>query len=308
MKEQSLIEYQKRVNAAIDFMRLHLDRQVSLEELSEVAQLSKFHFSRVFKTLLGCSPGEYNQRLRLGRARYQLIFPREVFINRIAYDLGFSSTSSFSKSFKKSTQMSPSDWRMMYLNKYSKIGHHQQAEDKYFRSVLPKSSDMEQKNLFNCQVKELRDQHVVYLRNLSIHVHDAAGFETMFETLFTWAKPKELINFPETKALTVYRSMPDEDGRVQADVCLTVPGQTRAEGPIGKTLIPGGKYVVLHKEGTMAECFQAWDYLYKEWLPESGYQPDSRGVFLNHLDTPKTHPRGLFVFEMWVSIQAAVRR
>lgn len=97
--------------------------------------------------------------------------------------------------------------------------------------------------------------------------------------------------------------MPDENGLVQADVGLTVSDSIHGEGEIGKTMIPGGTYAVIYKEGTLDECFSAWDYLYNHWLPGSGFNADSRGVFLNHLNDSKTHPEGLHIFEMNVSIQ-----
>ena len=125
----------------------------------------------------------------------------------------------------------------------------------------------------------------------------------MFDSLLTWANARDLLNFPITKALTVYRSMPDSDGILQADACLSVSKEVDAEGEIGKTIIKGGKYVVLHKEGTLDECFSAWDYLYNEWFPNSGYQPDDRAVYLSHLNDAKTHPQGLHIFDMCISVK-----
>lgn len=303
MKGKSLAEYHWKVNTAIDFMRINLDKNISLDELSNTAHLSKFHFHRIFHSISGISPGDYLKQLKLERAKFQLASSNKVSITELAYGLGFSSVSSFCKSFKKSKKKSPLDWRKDYLEKHSNIGHYDYSKDKYFRIITNrKLIDMEQ-NYFNCEVRELNDTHVVYLRNFSIHVHDSDGFNAMFETLFQWAHSKGLLNFPQSKALTVYRSMPDENGWIQADVCLTVPQHVHGEGEIGKTVIQGGKYVVLHKEGTLDQCFEVWDYLYNQWLPASGFKPDNRGVFLNHLNNPKTHPEGLYIFEMNVSIQ-----
>jgi AraC family transcriptional regulator len=46
-------------------MRLHLDREVSLEELAEIANFSKFHFHRIFKAVTGIPPSEYGVQLRV---------------------------------------------------------------------------------------------------------------------------------------------------------------------------------------------------------------------------------------------------
>lgn len=294
-------------------MRLHLDREVSLEELAEIANFSKFHFHRLFKAVTGIPPNEYRMQLRIGRAQFRLLNNSVIPITELAYYIGYSNVASFSKSFKRINKQSPTQWREHYLNKNSNIGQHDsklgqllKAKDGYFAPIennqIQKS--MEQNKVVNIEVKELAPLPVVYVRNLSIHVHDSEGFGSMFSTLMKWAAARELVNFPTTKALTVYRSIPDANGKVQADVCLSVPKEIDGEGIIGKTIIPGGKYVVLHKEGTLEECFTTWDYLYNEWFPSSGYQPDSRGVYLNHLNDAKTHPEGLHIFDMCISVKS----
>lgn len=304
MREQSFKEYNSRVNTAIDYLRSNLDNKVTLDELAQAVHLSKFHFLRVFQLITGVSPGEYHTRLRLQRAQFRMISHSPPSITEIAYDLGFSSVAALCKSFKKSKQASPLEWRARYISKLSNFGQSQQLSDQYFSTIFNQSIiNMEKELQFHCQLKELKDQPVVYFRNFAIHVHDSQGFDTMFKKLFDWAGSRSLLNFPDTKALTVYRSMPDEKGFVQADVCLTVSSDIKGEGEIGNTIIPGGTYAVVHKEGTLDECFLTWEYLYKNWLPDSGYKADSRGVFLNHLNSPEAHPKGFHVFEMNVSVQ-----
>lgn len=302
-QEKSAKEYAFRINKVIDFTRLHLEREISLEELAEVSNFSKFHFSRIFKALTSLTPNDFVTKLKLGRAEFILINNFEIPISDIAYLVGYSSISSFSKTFKKVHKMSPSEWRVQRKN--SNIGQPAQKVDKYLAPILlnQKVKNMECTKNSNLAIKELEDLPVVYVRNLSVHVHDSNQFSKMFETLINWATPRALVNFPITKALTVYRSMPNSEGTVQADVCLSVSKEIDGEGIIGKTVIKGGKYVVLHKEGTLDECFSAWDYLYNEWFPSSGYQPDDRGVYLDHLNDPKTHPEGFHVFDMCISIK-----
>jgi len=45
------LEYEKRVNTVIDYIREHLSGELSLAELARVAAFSPFHFHRVFKAL-----------------------------------------------------------------------------------------------------------------------------------------------------------------------------------------------------------------------------------------------------------------
>ncbi|WP_445737612.1 AraC family transcriptional regulator [Mariniflexile sp.] len=136
------------------------------------------------------------------------------------------------------------------------------------------------------EIKELEELNVIYIRNLNIHKHDSETLGKMFEKLFSWATPRNLVNFPETKALTVYRSNANESGFLQADVCLTVPEMIIGEGLIGTTKISGGLYAIFHKEAPMSECLKTWKYIYDIWFEENGFQPDNRNFFLIHLNDP----------------------
>ncbi|MCB0751727.1 MAG: GyrI-like domain-containing protein, partial [Ignavibacteriae bacterium] len=58
------------------------------------------------------------------------------------------------------------------------------------------------------------------------------------------------------------------------DFALTVDGRNmKPEGIIEIGNIPNGKYATIHCVGKLEDVAQAWDYLYKKWLPESSYQP-----------------------------------
>ena len=60
--------YVQRVNLAIDHIVGHLDEPLRLRDLARVAMLSPFHFHRVFQALIGSTPADFVQRLRLEKA------------------------------------------------------------------------------------------------------------------------------------------------------------------------------------------------------------------------------------------------
>ncbi len=302
IENRSFNEYVARINKAIDFARLHIEREITLDELAQISNFSKFHFHRIFKGITNVTPNTFIVSLKLNRARYILTNNPHTSLSEVAHIIGFSSISSFSKAFKKAYKLSPKEWR---AKESSKIGQRKIITENYLSPILLNQNleNMELKKHLNIEIKELEDIHVIYIRSHSIHVHDSDGFAKMFNTLIEWASSKKLVNFPDTKALTIYRSLPDSKGMIQADASLSVPKDVKGDGIIGKTIIKGGKYLILHKEGTLDECFSAWDYLYSTWFPNSEYQPDERGVYLNHLNDAKTHPKGLHIFDMCISIK-----
>jgi AraC family transcriptional regulator len=63
-------------------------------------------------------------------------------------------------------------------------------------------------------------------------------------------------------------------------------------------IIPGGTFAVGHYEIDVHEYGEAWDKLMREYLPESGYQPDDRLCFELYLNDPEQHPEGKHIVDI----------
>jgi AraC family transcriptional regulator len=98
---------QKRVAAYIEE---HVADNIPLATLAELARLSPYHFCRSFKRSFGMPPHRYHANCRIERAK-QLLTNRELSVTRIALDVGFSETSTFSAAFHKLTGQAPSRYR-----------------------------------------------------------------------------------------------------------------------------------------------------------------------------------------------------
>ncbi|MBJ6119540.1 AraC family transcriptional regulator [Pontibacter sp. BT310] len=311
-KEQSLNEYFFRINRAIDYIKSNLDEDLSLDKLAEVSNFSKFHFHRIFKALTGTTLNNFIKNARVQRAMFYLINNPCTPISDIAYQSGFATETSFFRSFKEVHGITATEFRDSHQKENSKnckqdsnIGSLEKETQQYLASKIYnlKTMSMDNGKAIEVEVKELSELHVVYVRNLNIRLHDSETFGKMFDALMRWAAPRGLVNFPETKALTVYRSNPNLEGMIQADVCLTVPEETEGEGFIGRTTLSGGMYAVVHKEATMAECFSTWDYIFEDWFPANGYQPDNRNFYINHLNEAEKHPQKLHIFDMCIPVK-----
>lgn len=114
-------EYTARINRVIDYIETHLDRELSLDTLAEVANFSKFHFHRLFQAMVGETLNQFIQRLRLEKAASQLIYNPKKSITEIALDCGFSGSAAFARAFKGMYGMSATAWR---------AGGHRQPERK----------------------------------------------------------------------------------------------------------------------------------------------------------------------------------
>nr|WP_321306609.1 AraC family transcriptional regulator [uncultured Sphaerochaeta sp.] len=90
--------------------------EISLDAISNIACLSKYHFSRFFHQHTGQTFHTYLTHLRLTKSESLLIDTNNQIID-IAYQSGFTSIKSFNRNFKRYLLCSPTEYRIIYYNK-----------------------------------------------------------------------------------------------------------------------------------------------------------------------------------------------
>lgn len=101
----------RHLRQILDYIDAHIDREIKLADLSQLLNMSQFHFSRLFKESLGISPHQYLLQQRVARAK-QLLKNTDRLIADIALTCGFNSHSHLSKQFKQLTGITPKAYRM----------------------------------------------------------------------------------------------------------------------------------------------------------------------------------------------------
>ncbi|MGQ3296854.1 helix-turn-helix domain-containing protein [Reyranella sp.] len=94
----------------LELMQARLSEDISLDELAAEAQLSPFHFARMFKQSLGVPPRVYLTRLRVEKA-CELLEMTDLPITEIALEVGYSSNQVLARVFLKHMRLTPSDYR-----------------------------------------------------------------------------------------------------------------------------------------------------------------------------------------------------
>jgi AraC family transcriptional regulator len=82
----------------------------SLAELAQAADMSDFHFSRLFRKATGQAPSQYFIQLRMDKAR-RLLLNSPMSIIDIALEVGYSSPSHFAHLFKRHAGVTPGAYR-----------------------------------------------------------------------------------------------------------------------------------------------------------------------------------------------------
>lgn len=99
-----------KLRRVIEAMSERLADDFSLTHLAEIADLSEYHFSRMFKRATGLSPSQYFIRLRMARARHLLLETDRSIID-IGMEVGYSSPSHFSQVFRREVGITPRAYR-----------------------------------------------------------------------------------------------------------------------------------------------------------------------------------------------------
>lgn len=84
--------------------------KITLDELAQLANMSKYHLVHEFKKSFGYSPIKYHQIVRIEKAKEMIRFTNYP-LSHIASELGFDGIHSFSRAFKKIEGISPSFYR-----------------------------------------------------------------------------------------------------------------------------------------------------------------------------------------------------
>lgn len=95
---------------AIRYIDEHLGDEISLDEISNIAHMSKTYFCRQFKNLNGISPWEYITIKRIERA-ISYIESTELTKLEIALKCGYNNTANFYYAFKRITGKAPNDYK-----------------------------------------------------------------------------------------------------------------------------------------------------------------------------------------------------
>ena len=100
----------ERIEAAMHFIERNYELNISLEDAAQYVNMSKYHFSRLFKKSCGYSPYDFLILPRLTRAKF-LLKTTDLPIKVIAQNVGYQSVTTFTNAFTERVGISPTRFR-----------------------------------------------------------------------------------------------------------------------------------------------------------------------------------------------------
>lgn len=111
-------EYMQRFNNVLSYIDSHFCEELSLEDVADFSGFSKFHFTRLFKKYTNSTFYDYLIYRRVQEAE-RLLAEADLTITDVALRSGFSSISTFNRTFKQKKNCTPREYRSMCRSHHS---------------------------------------------------------------------------------------------------------------------------------------------------------------------------------------------
>ncbi|WP_010297653.1 AraC family transcriptional regulator [Candidatus Odyssella thessalonicensis] len=282
------MSYDHRINRIIEFIGKNLDADFTLNQLSEIACFSKYHFHRLFTAYTGLSLHQYIRWLRLKRAAHQLVVETDKSIISIALNAGFETHESFARAFRQMCGENPSEFRV-------------KANWRTWETP-PYSLPITREEIMKIIIKEFP------MRRLAVIEHrgDPQRVGESVNKLITWAKsqPIDLRPRPGQAFGFAYDDpevVPAEEFRF--DLALTVPENFKMDDQVIEKELPAGRYAIAIHKGSRKNISDTIYGLYRGWLPGSGEELGDLPCIFCYYNFDHEVAETELVTEVWVLLK-----
>lgn len=285
MRETTISEYEKAVNRVIDYINQNLFNTPGIREIADVANISGFHFHRIFKTIIGENIGEYITRIRLEYIALRLLTSKDSLAD-IALWTGYGTKHSLSKAFKKHFGVPPSIFRLQPKH-----------TEPFFGST-------ERETMFLApRLVHLAPKTIVYIRIIDTYGAEKS-YKDAWHRLGIFAKEKKL-----TDHTTEFIGLSFDDPAITApDKCrfyasFTPNRDVQPEGPFGVRQIAGRDYLVFVHHGAYHKLKDTYFNIYMRWLPEHKVKTNGSISFEKYLNSPSMVSESMLLTEIYIPIK-----
>ena len=271
-------EYHYRMRKVLAYIEDNLASDISLTTMAGVANISPFHFQKLFTQFIGESPKQYVLRLRLEKVAHKLKLYPGISVFELSLSSGFSSPSTFGRAFKNYFGFTPDEFRKLSLDEISKISTSKNKKGKDF--------NFDSHEFWNVNLNENEPAdftsgckiEVVKLSSLKVafidsHLGHENAVSNAFDVLFRKAAPRDIIN-AHTRFIGIYLDLPffTELSKCRFRACITFPGDMDISKEFSVCEIPGNKYATFPVKGNLNDTVKSLVSFRHFWLENSGYK------------------------------------
>jgi AraC family transcriptional regulator len=217
----------------------------------------------------------------------------------VALACGFASSSDFSRSFRAHYGVPPSEFDVEGFRLSRREAIQESVAPPEERHRLARLPAGDNRDGFAVTLRKLPPRRVAYIRVHRPYEDDHVS--QAVTRLLAWAEARGLADGqwlgyqwddPEIVVLE----------KCRYDVGLEVPGTTRAAGEVGITEFPPFQVAEVEIAGSVELELRALDWLFRTWLPGSGYAPAHQPMFEAFTGRPFAHGRDYFELRVQLPI------
>ncbi|MBL4643795.1 MAG: AraC family transcriptional regulator [Flavobacteriaceae bacterium] len=297
-------EHVARINNAILYIENNLSEKLVLNDIAEKAYFSPFHFHRIFSLVVGETVNNFIIRKRIEKAAGLLMHQKETPITEISTILGFTSLSSFSRTFKKFYGISPAEFKELSPNKFSKICKTESKKGQVivsFEQYICNINNSIKWFKMNAKVtvQNVKEIQMAYIS----HKGEMGNIEAVFNRLIQWATPKGLMNQENLRLLTIYHDSPKitNPDAIRMSAAIVLNSKISVDGEVSLKTIQPEKCIVSRFEIATNEFQQAWESSFV-WMSENGYKKSDQDPFEIYYNNYLEHPEHKFIVDICIPI------
>ncbi|MEF3064388.1 AraC family transcriptional regulator [Pandoraea apista] len=264
MKPETRRRYAQRMAPVLEWLASHPDSTPDLYHLAELACLSPYHFHRIYRALLGETVNATVQRIRMHRAAVALAESGDS-MRVVASRAGYASDAAFNRAFGAFFGIPPGR----------------------YRETRSCPIDPQELTMYPITVESFPATTLAVLR----HSGNYQEIGPVFVRAFMLAAAHGLAH-PDATGFGVYfddpEQVPIEQLRSLAGV--SVPADADLGQDLERFEIPAGRCAILTYTGPYNEMSQPYQWLFSEWLPNSGLEPADFPMFEQYLNDPRSTP------------------
>lgn len=264
--------YEQRILRVIDYIHKNLEQDLSLDALSDVAAMSRFHWHRVFHAMTGETLAQTTRRVRLNHAA-MLLMQTKTPIAAVAKKCGYPNVQSFTRVFRSTYSLTPDEFRNTRATSIT--------------AQLQESPYMSYK--ITLQVHQTR--RLAALEHIGPYQEIGVAFEKLGGIFATRG---ELNDIGQPIGVYYDDSAVTPAAELRAHAGFTISATAKLPDGLDEVILPEGQVAVLSYKGPYAGLKDAYRYLYGEWLSNSGYKPRDVPSYSIVVNNPrKVAPEGL---------------
>ncbi|OJF99505.1 AraC family transcriptional regulator [Rhizobium sp. 58] len=277
----------------LDHIDRHLDDDLDLEAVSNVAAFSKYHFHRQFTANFGLSVHRYVQLDRMKRASYGLAYDAQS-VTDIAMDAGYDAPDAFARAFRQRFGQSPSSFRKSpdwepWLVAFGPLDN---ASCKLMQKTFTP---------IDVTIRDVTTTPVAIMQ----HRGNPATIGATIQRFIVWRKTTGLSR-KTSPTFNIFHSDPrtTHPDEYRLDLCVGTDRAIEANGEqIEAGTIPGGRCAVLRVVGNTDNLEPAALYLYRDWLTASGEEARDFPLYCQRLSFFPKVPEYEAVAELFLPLK-----